>query len=178
LTLAGCGDTPPKKNAEQQKVTINPAALTRVQDVGSASSSGSGGIPIAKDAARGVEIESPSLLPERILRRESGPLAWPPFPAWGLKETSADALARIGAGAVPALAEALGDSSAQVRLQAARALARIGPDAAAAVPALTSALSDLDPLVRQNAARALGQIGPAAHDAVPSLMQALRSDAK
>ncbi|MEX2561398.1 MAG: HEAT repeat domain-containing protein, partial [Pirellulales bacterium] len=44
----------------------------------------------------------------------------------GVKETAADALARIGAQAVPPLIEALADPDPEVRVQATRALARMG----------------------------------------------------
>jgi hypothetical protein len=60
------------------------------------------------------------------------------------------------------------------RAGAARALAGLGPEAAAAVPALRHALAhDLHLSVRLSAAAALGQIGVAAAPAVPDLMKAL-----
>jgi HEAT repeat protein len=95
----------------------------------------------------------------------------------GVKETAADALARIGAEAVPPLIEALTDPDAEVRLQATRALARMGLVGRDAVPALITALSDENKLVRQGAARALGQMGPAAREAIPALIQALKDPA-
>lgn len=97
-----------------------------------------------------------------------------PFREWTVRETAADALARIGKPAVPALVRTLDDPDANARVQAANALARLGPAAADAVPALTEALDDPDPLVRQAAARALGQIGPAAESAIPALVEILR----
>jgi HEAT repeat protein len=60
--------------------------------------------------------------------------------------------------AVPALAEALKDSSANVRLTAVKALAQIGPEARSAVPALKKALTDSDQGVRLAAADALQAI--------------------
>src|SRR5439155_18365136 len=60
---------------------------------------------------------------------------------------------------LPALANAVADPSAQVRLQAVEALETIGPDAAPDTPALEGALSDRNLFVRWAAARALGKIG-------------------
>lgn len=96
------------------------------------------------------------------------------FREWGVRETAADALARIGDPAVPALIDTLHDADGGIRAQAARALARMGPKAAPAVPELILALDDPDMDVRQGAARAIGQIGPAAEEAVPALIKALK----
>lgn len=96
------------------------------------------------------------------------------FRDWGVRETAADSLGRIGDAAVPELVIALEDPDRDVRAQAARALARMGPQAEDAIPALIEALDDDDKEVRQGAARALGQIGPLAEEAVPALVQALK----
>lgn len=96
------------------------------------------------------------------------------FRDWGVRETAADALARIGDAAVPSLVETLQDPDRDVRAQAARALARMGPRAEPAIPALIAALNDSDKEVRMGAARALGQIGPAASEAVPDLIKAIK----
>lgn len=95
----------------------------------------------------------------------------------GLKETAADALARIGDDAVPALIQALRHENRDVRIQAARALARIGSRAKQSVPALVNALYDVDETVRRTAARALGQLGPEARAAIPDLVAVLEEDA-
>ncbi|MBL9122522.1 MAG: HEAT repeat domain-containing protein [Planctomycetaceae bacterium] len=95
------------------------------------------------------------------------------MPEWGLPETAADSLARIGPAAVPALLTAMENRDPAVRARAAQAFARMGPEASAAVPALTRALQDRDPDVRKSAARALGQIGPAAESAIPALAVAM-----
>jgi HEAT repeat protein len=95
------------------------------------------------------------------------------MPEWGLQETAADALARIGPASIPALLRALGDKDPQVRVRAAQAFSRMGPEASPAVPLLTKALSDPDRGVRRGAAHALGQIGPAAESAIPALAVAL-----
>ncbi len=57
---------------------------------------------------------------------------------------------------IPAIASQLRSPDADLRWQAANALARIREGLAAAVPALLTALEDQEPLVRANAARALG----------------------
>jgi len=107
---------------------------------------------------------------------DRGPFSFPSVQDWSLKETAADALARIGESAVPSLAQALAAPEVSVRLNAARALARIGPEAKSAVPALVTALNDADPLVRITAARALGQIGADASSAIPALIRAMESE--
>ncbi|MGH7140348.1 MAG: HEAT repeat domain-containing protein [Pirellulales bacterium] len=96
------------------------------------------------------------------------------FRQWGVRETAADALARIGDPAVPALIDTLRDPDQSIRAHAALALARMGPKASPAVPELILALDDPDREVRQAAARALGQIGPDAEEAVPALIKALK----
>jgi HEAT repeat protein len=60
--------------------------------------------------------------------------------------------------AVPVLARALRDPDPAVRLSAAKALGRIGPDAGAAVAALEQLLAEPDPALRQAAAVSLGRI--------------------
>jgi hypothetical protein len=109
--------------------------------------------------------------PAEVPTRRAG---WKPFREWGVRETTIDALARIGKPAVPALVEALHDPNPDLRDQAALALARIGPDAEAAVPDLIAALNDDNEVVRKDAVRALGQIGPQAARAVPELIEVLR----
>ena len=84
------------------------------------------------------------------------------------------ALAQIGPPAVPALIEALADEEPWVRAQAAHALGTIGSPARDAVPALTQALKDPQANVRSKAAFALGEIGPDAGAAAPELAQALQ----
>ena len=61
--------------------------------------------------------------------------------------------------AVATLESALADDSAAVRTQAALALGRIGPPAAAVAPGLIALLKDADETVRCQAAEALGQVG-------------------
>lgn len=99
------------------------------------------------------------------------------FREWGVADTAADSLARIGESAAPALIEGLADPNPEVRAQSARALARMGPKAHSAVPALIIALDDEDVHVRVGAARALGQIGAEAEEAVPALMRAMKDPA-
>ncbi|MDX1948126.1 MAG: HEAT repeat domain-containing protein [Pirellulaceae bacterium] len=119
-----------------------------------------------------VSAEAPGLLPPI----SAAPLAGEtrPFSEWTEQQAAADALARIGAPAVPRLAQLLGHADAEVRLQAATVLGRMGPDAQGAAIALTQLLADPDIRIRKAATRALGRIGPAAGDeAVAALMLSL-----
>ncbi|HWG43227.1 MAG TPA: HEAT repeat domain-containing protein [Gemmataceae bacterium] len=75
-----------------------------------------------------------------------------------LRSRAGRALAQIGRAAVPRLAELLKHEDGVVRLQAAEALARIGPDAREAQPALVLALKDSSASVRGFAADALGEM--------------------
>ena len=75
----------------------------------------------------------------------------------------------LGAPAVPALIQALGDLSENVRRAAAEALGKLGDPQA--VPALIKALGDDWNAVRRAAAEALGKLGDP--QAVPALIQAL-----
>jgi HEAT repeat protein len=76
------------------------------------------------------------------------------------------------------LISGLADPSSRVRVAAASALARFGPEASAAlVPLTTRVKKDADPFVRAAAAQCLGKIGPAAKGAVPNLNDLL-SDAE
>ncbi len=73
---------------------------------------------------------------------------------------------------MPALITALRDEHADVRLDGAEALGRIGPAAAEAMPALITALRDEHADVRRGVAEALKRIGPPA--ALQDLNLALR----
>ncbi len=89
----------------------------------------------------------------------------------GLNAT--DMLAETGkaALAVPPLMKALQSPYSNQRIQAAKLLGRIGPEAQGSVAALTITLSDTNSQVRLNAARALGKMGPVARDALPRLIE-------
>jgi HEAT repeat protein len=75
--------------------------------------------------------------------------------------------------AVATLESALGDPSAAVRSQAALALGRIGPAAAAVAPKLVGLLREGDETVRCQAAQALGEIGGEDGDTVAALVDLL-----
>jgi hypothetical protein len=81
---------------------------------------------------------------------------------------------RTDLSALPERVRGLKHRDRAVRLEAAAALARLGPEATPAVPALAGALQDGDVHVRKMAALALGDIGPDAEGAVPDLTDALR----
>ncbi|HKI30664.1 MAG TPA: HEAT repeat domain-containing protein [Gemmataceae bacterium] len=75
--------------------------------------------------------------------------------------------------AVATLQSALADDSVAVRTQAALALGRIGPPAAAVAPELIALLKDADETVRCQAAEALGQVGGEGAAAVAALVELL-----
>ena len=76
---------------------------------------------------------------------------------------------------VAGLIKQLQDDKLEVRLQAADALANLGPDAKEAIPALTAALKgDKEAKVRAYAAFALKKMGAEAKEAVPALTDALK----
>ncbi len=81
----------------------------------------------------------------------------------------------LTAAQLPAIERALDAASERQRAEAAWALGRLGPAAAAAEPRLERALGDGHESVRANAAQALGSLGPAARHALPRLL-ALVSD--
>ncbi len=142
-------------------------------------------IRIAPIQALGAfEAEADTVVPElvKVLRDDKDPrVRW----------FTAGAIARLGPSAraaAPALVDALRSSQVAtggpvvylmggpptigdgpIRLAAAVAFGKIGPDARDAVAELTRALSDPDPRVRGEAAAALGAIGPDAAAAVNQL---------
>jgi len=75
--------------------------------------------------------------------------------------------------ALPRLIDLLGHETNPVRYEAAAAIARIGPRAAAAVPTLSAALEDPDAAIRGEFLTALGAIGPDAAAALPAILKAL-----
>jgi len=86
-------------------------------------------------------------------------------------------LAGIGAPAVPAVCRVLRHRDASVRISAAHCLGRMGRKAKAAVPDLIGVLSDRSMWVRQAAVNALGDIGPASHPATGAILDLVREDA-
>jgi HEAT repeat protein len=88
------------------------------------------------------------------------------------------ALAQYGPDAAPAIGKIVpllrheGDS--EIRWNAARTLAKIGPAAKEAAPMLVEAMKDPDPLVREHAAEALGCIGPEAKETIQDLVKVLK----
>lgn len=117
--------------------------------------------PAAKDAV-GALVQS--LREERVGR----PLRTPP--------SSALALGRIGAAAVPELIPVLKSDYPEVRTSAVIALGFVGKSAHDAVPYLMPLLKDKSLEVRQATALALGCIEPDNRDLVPALKQLARDD--
>jgi HEAT repeat protein len=90
-----------------------------------------------------------------------------------VRVSAVKAMEKIGAAAVPRLAEALASPCRRVRREAAWALGRLGPAAEPAVVPLMTALRDRDPKVAQAAAHTLGLIGPKASGAAEALVVVL-----
>lgn len=98
----------------------------------------------------------------------------------GERQTGAEILRRLGPAAKPAAPELArrlqGDSDANVRAAAARALGAMGEDAASQRLALESALADETWTVRYHAATALGNLGWRGFDSRVLLEQAAHND--
>jgi HEAT repeat protein len=86
-----------------------------------------------------------------------------------------DALASIGAQAVPRLVDIL-EKHGGLRVEVAYILGQIGPAAAPATEALAKLVADKDINLATEAALALAKIGPAAKSAVPALLAALQKE--
>jgi HEAT repeat protein len=103
------------------------------------------------------------------------------LPIWekalqGAEETTVqyalDALAAVGAPAVPRLIDAL--KHQRLRVQVVYVLGQIGADAAPATAALAKLTDDTDDRVAHEAVLALAKIGPGAKAAVPELVKLLK----
>ncbi|MCI0748196.1 MAG: HEAT repeat domain-containing protein [Verrucomicrobia subdivision 3 bacterium] len=110
----------------------------------------------------------PALVETMKRERVPRPLRGPP--------SSALALGRIGAAAVPELVKTLGNEEPRIRTAAAIALGFIGEDAHAAAPTLIPLLADSHPEVRQAATLGLGSIDPERRELVPALVVMARDD--
>jgi HEAT repeat protein len=75
--------------------------------------------------------------------------------------------------ALPVLRDALRNTNAHVRVQAARALWQMSEDKEKVIEVLTQVLKRKDGIERFLAAAALGEIGPDARPAVPALIDML-----
>ena len=94
--------------------------------------------------------------------------------AIGFSAGARDALVRIGGPAVPALIEVLDGPDSGMRVCAAEALGRIGPEARKAVPSLIRAVAQREvigesELLVDHAVEVLGRLGPAAKATLPVL---------
>jgi HEAT repeat protein len=67
-------------------------------------------------------------------------------------------------------------SSGSIRVEAARALGRIGIDSEDALYALETALNDPKSIVRREAALSIGKLGSISENAIPSLIKALKDE--
>jgi HEAT repeat protein len=89
---------------------------------------------------------------------------------------ASQALAEIGAPAVPSLSSALNDFDDNVRWQAIVALGKIGRPALDTIPRLLEALDDVDPDVRAAAAETFGLLGAKHTPIVDRLKQAMNDE--
>lgn len=90
-----------------------------------------------------------------------------------LKNEASAAIKKIGAAAVPQLAEMLSSDDYGAQYPAVRALDELGPDAAGALPELIVALKNTNISISCTAAGAIENIGAAAAEAVPALIEIL-----
>lgn len=157
LVFAGCS----KEGAPQRQASVAPASFTRTETQAFSPPS------IANPGNAPVQTSAPPLFPKR---------APDPFQYqnWGPREMAVDSLGRMGTTALPSLVVLLRDPDPEMRVMAAKAIARIGPEASDAVPPLVAAMNDSNPDVRKYVIRALGQIGPKASPAIPALVQELK----
>lgn len=82
-----------------------------------------------------------------------------------------------GLEAQPELMKLFGHDDLAVRLQAMRAVGKIGEPAKSAIPVLIAALEkDETARVRERAAEVLGEFGPASVEAIPALTKALKDE--
>jgi HEAT repeat protein len=91
-----------------------------------------------------------------------------------VREAAVQAIAGIGAEAVPTLVQFLTHSDKYVRRNAVWGLGKLGPAAASALTALCTALMDGDPRTASGAAQAIGAMGAAGAKAIPALDTAMR----
>ena len=102
-------------------------------------------------------------------------------PDWGIRNNAAVALQHYASnapGVVPALANALQDSSDHVRLRAIESLIYIDPPAAihaGAISVITNLMKDPDDQVALQAPELLLQLGPAAKSAEPALIECVQT---
>ncbi len=119
---------------------------------------------IGPDASQAIPALVRSMEQETVTR----PLRTPP--------TSALALGRIGAAAVPSLIPLLHHERSEIRTSAAIALGFIGAPATNAAPDLLPLLSDRTLEVRQATALSLGSIEPDNRELIPALKRLARDD--
>ncbi len=94
----------------------------------------------------------------------------------GYYEATKTAILALGAGAAPALGDALDNEDRGVRDRAIVFLDALGADAAGAIDGLTAALADGDRRFAKRAANVIAQIGPDAVAAAPGLLEQSRAE--
>ncbi len=116
----------------------------------------------------------PEAVPAIHLLIEAG-LGFPGRNAPPQRAAATQALINLGPVAVPELIRTLQGNNPVFRLNAARVLGMIGPDARASVPALVGLLDENEKGLALVVESALGKMGPAARKAIPALEQRLRA---
>lgn len=146
---------------------INDVVLERVMD-GAVAGAGARPLPAEGSVASGAPVYRGVPLAGYV--RELGRASQADRPA------ALRAIGSFGADAAPAVkdvAEAMGDTDAEVRSAAAWALSQMGAGGTLGVPALERSLADPDARVRSLSAVALRAMGPNAVKAIPGLVKAL-----
>jgi HEAT repeat protein len=121
---------------------------------------------LAKIGAR----EAVPILIKALPKRDNSQLSIVAPMALLLLNRDNEALTRI---VLPRVAELLGHDSAQIKSEAAAALAALGEKAAPAIPDLDAGLQDADPSVRVAFLSALAALGPASVVALPNIEKML-----
>jgi len=91
-----------------------------------------------------------------------------------VREAAVQAIAGIGAEAIPTLMQFLSHTDKYVRRNAVWGLGKLGPAAVPALNVLCTSLMDSDPRTASGAAQAIGAMGTAGSKAIPALDTAMR----
>lgn len=141
-------------------------ALLKILEDGESQLRASAAWALAKIGAR----EAVPILIKALPKRDDSQLSIVAPMALLLLNRDNEALTRI---VLPRVAELLGHESAQVKNEAAAALAGLGEKAAEAIPELDAGLHDADPSIRVAFLTALAAIGPASVEALPNIERLL-----
>ncbi|MEO2030055.1 MAG: HEAT repeat domain-containing protein [Fuerstiella sp.] len=110
-----------------------------------------------------------------FLKTDGVPVLMAAFENGQTARTAAQAFAKVGAVAAPALIDALQHANPEVRSTVIDALGHIGPAASEATPHLVQMLKDDDSTVRYRAVRALHEFEHQAQPAIPTLIEIINN---